>query len=182
MLRISLTVGPAFQHCTSAGTERHVATDVLWVIVTDRVLCMQALDQILMQLLPLFAKPRQDTVSPGYCAGVGLPKVEPQLMQPILLRHIQDKSLRVDPSYLTSHHPLQCHPEGHQQQQEVLVSCMQWFHETVRKAMSSNDELSYSIAVSSADMLPYIQLISRSSCSTMLCSQVSWAHTLSRLH
>lgn len=79
----------------------------------------------------------------------------------MLLERIQDKFMKVDYSCLASFHRFWFQPEHHQPQGRVLESCMQWFHETVRSAMmSTSDELRPIPAVTSANMLPYIRLIS----------------------
>lgn len=122
-----------------------------------------------MQLLPLFGKPcSQHSTLPGYWTSFGLPHIEPQLLQPMMLKHIQDKSLQVDHTFLATFYPLPAHSEGFQQQHRVLLSCVQWFHQTLQTAMSSSaTTVNSATAVSSADMLPYIRLMSKWRCSAL---------------
>ena len=128
---------------------------------------LQPLDQTLMQLLPVFTKScSQHSISPGYWTTVGLPNIPPQLLQPMMLKHIQDKSLQVDHTLLAT---LPTHPESLQQQQQVLLSCMQWFHHTLQTAMSNSATTVNSATVSSPDMLPYIRLISKRPRILLLC-------------
>lgn len=124
-------------------------------------LFLQPLDQTLMQLLPLVARPcSQHSTSPGDWTSVALPTIPPQLLQPMMLKHIQDKSLQVDHTFLAT---LSAHRESlQQQQQQVLLSCMQWFQQTLQTAMSSSaTPINLATAVSSPEMLPYIRLIGK---------------------
>lgn len=133
------------------------------------VYILQHLDQILLLLLPLFATPHPASMAPVY-TSVGVPRVDFQLVQPVIVDSIQDKSLKIDRSYLASCKEVQSHPQIHQQQQGPLLSCMRWFHETMRTAMSSIDELhlEYSPAITGANTCPYINLISKQPCPALL--------------
>ena len=118
------------------------------------------------------AAPLCDTTPSKYGAytSVGVPRVDFQLVQPVIVDSIQDKSLKIDRSYLASCKEVQSHPQIHQQQQGPLLSCMRWFHETMRTAMSSIDELhlEYSPAITGANTCPYINLISKQPCPALL--------------